>query len=99
MAIIKYKKNEQKQLPNNEEIQKTVITETHTKKHDDPEVLFEDETKTTATSNCYRLNDGTSKIIVSSETVNYFDEEESHWKKVDNELVETNDSFVNKNGK
>ena len=98
MAIIKLKKNSS--ISNcEEEVVKDMSNEQLENEWNDPSIVFEGEEYKNEYTNHYILNDGTSKLIISSEEKNYFDEVEKKWKKIDNSLVDKGDLVVSKSGK
>ena len=73
MAIIKLKKNSS--ISNcEEEVVKDTSNEQLENEWNDPSIVFEGEEYKNEYTNHYILNDGTSKLIISSEEKNYFDE-------------------------
>lgn len=99
MALIKLKKINSN-LNNEEEIinDSSIVQPESERKWDNPSIVSEDDNKTEF-SNLYILNDRTSKLIISAEEKNYYDEVEKKWKEIDNSFVDKGDSFVNKSGK
>ena len=99
MGIIKLKKkNEDVEMAGEQQEQLVVETE-EMEQWDDPAILWEDETRRDEYSRHYVLNNGTAKAVISASAVNYYDDEEKKWVKIDNTLVEKDECFESKRGK
>ena len=57
----------------------------------DSAIIREDESKTTENSKHFTLNNGTKKVVYSSNNMNFFDGEK--WKAVDNSLKKTDNGY------
>ena len=66
--------------------------------YEDPAIRFEDETQTDEKSRLFYYNNGTAKSVISAAPVNFFDEQEKAWKRIDNTLEDKGDVYVTKAG-
>jgi hypothetical protein len=60
----------------------------------DSAIMKEDESRTTATSKHFILNNGTRKAVFSPKNVNYYHETEKKWMPIDNTLMSVEDGYV-----
>ena len=62
-------------------------------------IIKEYTSKADKVSRHFKLNNGTAKSFISATPINFFDETENKWKRVDNSLLETNQSYEGYCGK
>ena len=83
MGTIKLKKGNEKVEKVEQQLEEaSVVIGEQVKQWDDPAILREDEARTDEHTNHYVLNNGTAKTVISAGAVNYYDDTEKQWKKI-----------------